>query len=361
MEKGTCSSEEFEKVDELTQKEHLSESDLSSLLSLRTKKARNLLHSRADEVRKKRIGDTVHARAIIEFSNTCQNNCLYCGIRCGNRKLPRYKMSLEEIYSTAKKAAAAGYGTVLLQSGEDLSYSSRALCSIISKIGKLGLVVSLSIGERPLEEYEEFYEAGARRVLIRFETSDPVLFKKFHPPSSPTKNSLPARLKILSDLKKMGYRIGSGPLIGLPGQTSLHLARDLLQFKKRGIDMAGTGPFIPHPHTPLANAEGGTVEKTIDAISCIRLLCPDIFISATTALQTLDPFGRQKALRAGANLLMPNITPQKYRPLYALYPNKACIHETPDDCSQCVRLIVQSLGRKWGTGHGDPPRRKQYA
>jgi biotin synthase len=169
-------------------------------------------------------------------------------------------------------------------------------------------------------------------------------------------------------LKKMGYSIGSGPLIGLPGQTSSHLARDLLQFKKLGIDMAGTGPFILHPDTPLANKIQQTAngrmhlaEKTIDAYSCIRLLCPDIFISATTALQTIDPFGRQKALRAGANLLMPNITPQKYRPLYALYPNKACIHETADDCLTCVRMIVESLGRKWGAGAGNPPRRNPDA
>ncbi len=369
-------------MDEITQKEHLSGRDLPFLLSLRTKKARELLHSRADEVRRKSIGDTIHVRAIIEFSNTCRNNCLYCGIRCGNEKLPRYQMSPGEIYSTAKKAASAGYGTVLLQSGEDLSYPSRTLCSLISEIRKLGLVVSLSIGERPLDEYEQFYEAGARRVLIRFETSDPALFRKFHPPSSETKNNLSARLKILSDLKKMGYSIGSGPLIGLPGQTPLHLARDLLLFRKLGIDMAGTGPFILHPDTPLAGRiqppessiqhptsgfqqtaadRKQLAEKTIDVYSCIRLLCPDIFISATTALQTLDPFGRQKALRAGANLLMPNITPQKYRPLYSLYPNKACIHETADDCLTCVRMIVESLGREWGSGPGNPPRRKPYA
>ncbi|MEW5996711.1 MAG: radical SAM protein [Candidatus Micrarchaeota archaeon] len=385
MEKETCSSE-TEEVREIVQKERLSERDLCFLLSLRTKKARALLHSKADEVRKKSIGDTIHARALIEFSNTCRNNCLYCGIRCGNKNLPRYRMSPEEILSTAKKAASAGYGTVLLQSGEDLSYPARTLCSIISKIRKPGLVVSLSIGERPLEEYEQFYEAGAERVLIRFETSDPKLFKKFHPPSSPTKNNLSARLRLLSDLKRMGYFIGSGPLIGLPGQTPLHLARDLLLFNKLGIEMAGTGPFILHPHTPLADSDrfpvfsslfpvSGTrhtasgmqqttadrmrlAEKTIDAYSCIRLLCPDIFISATTALQTIDPFGRQKALRAGANLLMPNITPQKYRPLYSLYPNKACIRETADDCLTCVRMIVESLGRKWGTGPGHPPRRK---
>ena len=252
-----------------------------------------------------------------------------------------------------------GFKTVLLQSGEDDFYTTEIIEKIIKNIlKKCDCRVALSIGEREIEEYKRFYNAGAKRCLIRFETSNQEIFKKLHPSSSLTKNSFEKRIELIKKLKKIGYQVGTGPMIGLPEQKIEDLAEDILFYNKLNINMAGMGPFICHPDTPLAGNINGTTEMTLKMIAVTRIVCKDIFISATTALQTLNKLnGRELALQTGANLLMPNITPKKYREHYQLYPNKVCIYESPYDCADCVGKVIQSVGRKVGEDYGDTIRK----
>jgi biotin synthase len=213
------------------------------------------------------------------------------------------------------------------------------------------------LGERSVEEYKKFFSAGAKRCLIRFETSNKELFESLHPAGSATKNSFDERLLLIKKLKEVGYQVGTGPMIGLPGQTVSDLADDILLYEELGINMAGMGPYICHPETPLVGEKDGSFDMSLKMIAVTRLVCKDIFISATTALQTLNPSdGREKALQSGANLLMPNITPMKYREFYQLYPDKVCIYENPIDCAGCVTRVVRSVGRRMGDGYGDPKR-----
>jgi biotin synthase len=344
------------KVDEILNKEDLNKEYIVFLLKLEKKKDLDKLFKRADEVRKKYIGDDVHIRGILEFSNYCRNDCLYCGIRKSNSKLGRYRINSDEIVKIAKNAVHnLGFSTVLLQSGEDEFYTTEIIEALIKDIiTECGCRVALSIGERSVKEYKKFYDAGARRVLIRFETSNDGLFENLHPKESITKNSFEKRVLLIKELKKIGYEVGAGPMIGLPGQGVEDLAEDILFYNKLNINMAGMGPFIAHPDTPLGGSSNGTFEMSLKMIAVTRLVCKDIFISATTALQTLNRVnGREKALLAGANLLMPNITPQKYREMYQLYPNKVCIYENPHDCAGCVNGVVNSVGRNIGGGYGD--------
>lgn len=353
MMKETCISE----LDYALNKESLTREDIIFLLKLNKKEDLNKLFKKADNVRQKYIGNDVHIRGILEFSNHCKNDCLYCGIRKSNTKLKRYRIKPDEIIQIAENAVnVLGFKTVLLQSGEDDFYTTEIIGDIIKTIlKKYDCRVALSIGERTIEEYKQFYEAGARRCLIRFETSNKELFEQLHPISSSTKNSFENRIKLIKELKKIGYQAGSGLMIGLPNQTIEDLADDILLYNKLNINMAGMGPFICHPETPLAGNANGTFEMSLKMIAITRIVCKDIFISATTALQTINKFnGRELALQAGANLLMPNITPKVYREHYQLYPNKVCIYENPHDCANCVNQVASSVGRDIGKGYGDP-------
>jgi biotin synthase len=276
------------------------------------------LYAAADEARARVVGDEVHLRALIEFSNHCRRNCSYCGLRRGHRALERYRMTPEEIIACAVGAARLGYGTVVLQSGEDPWYTGALLAEIVRGIKrKTEIAVTLSIGERSEDEYRRLKEAGADRFLLRIETSSPTLYRKLHPDSEWSK-----RLECLKALRGLGYQVGSGVMIGLPGQTFEMLANDLLFLQSLELDMIGVGPFIPHPATPLAEATGGTLGLALRFVACLRLLCPEALIPATTALGALAVDGRQRALRAGANVLMPNCTPVPYRGRYELYPGK---------------------------------------
>lgn len=340
-------------MDNTLGKDNLTKEDILFLLDARDSQEK--LFAAADKVRECYIGDEIHIRGIIEFSNYCRNDCLYCGIRRSNLKLKRYRLSPEEIIEIAQNASNLGYKTVLLQSGEDEYYSVDMIEKMIRRIlEKCDCRVALSIGERSIEDYKRFYLAGARRCLVRFETSNEGLFSKLHPKSSAKKNSLKERIDLLKGLKSIGFQLGTGFMIGLPDQSSSDIADDILLLKELGADMAGIGPFLVHTDTPLKGSSSGDFDLSLRVIALVRLVCKDIFIPATTALQTLNmKDGRQRALRCGANLLMPNITPQKYRPLYQLYPNKACVYEAPSDCSACVRRIITSLGRQVGSGYGD--------
>ena len=299
------------------------------------------LFAHADKVRHQFVGDNVLLRGLIEFSNICRNNCCYCGIRKDNKRLKRYRMTPEQIVETAKRAVDMGFQTVVLQSGEDMWFNAQRLSAIISEIKKLNVVVTLSIGERSFAEYKAFREAGADRYLLRIETTDKDLYHRLDPGMS-----WQQRYECLLMIKELGYEVGSGMMVGLPGQSLESVADDLLFLKDLPVDMAGIGPFIPHPETPLAQEKGGTLSLALRTMAVMRLLLPKINIPATTAMEALDPQGRLLALQAGANVVMPNVNEGEFRRLYELYPGKPCLNETPTHCRSCIGLKIKAaLGR----------------
>lgn len=271
----------------------------------------------ADEVRKKYVGDGVHLRGLIEFSNICKCNCLYCGLQSSNKHVNRYRLSKSEILDIAKKGVDEGFKTIVLQSGEDDYFSSNLMCEIISEIKNLGVALTLSIGEKSFEDYKAFKDAGADRYLLRIETTDKNLYKKMHPYAD-----FDNRVRCLYDLKKLGYETGTGCLVGLPEQTIESLADDILFFKELNADMIGIGPFIPHPDTPLKNVNAGSLDLAIKVMAITRILLKDINIPATTAMESLRPDGRLLALQSGANVVMPNLTDDCHKKMYEIYPNK---------------------------------------
>lgn len=311
------------------------------------------LFAAADRVRRRYVGDEVHLRGLIEFSNTCRQNCHYCGLRRDNAKIVRYRLEPDAIIDLARKARDYGYKTVVLQSGEDPYYTVAMLRRIIGEIKKLGVAVTLSIGEKTCEEYRAYKEAGADRYLLRIETSDRRLYHDLDPGMD-----FDNRLRCLRDLRALGYEVGTGCLIGLPGQTLASLADDILLFKEMDADMIGVGPFIPNPDTPLAAAAGGTLSAALKVMAVTRLLLPDSNIPATTAMETLDENGRIKALQSGANVVMPNVTEGDYRRLYALYPGKICVGDTPAQCRVCITGKISAIGRRVAASHGF--RQKKY-
>ena len=301
----------------------------------------------ADDIRKKNVGDAVHLRALIEFSNICSCNCKYCGLRCGNKNLERYRLDADAIVSLANSAKELGFKTVVLQSGEDLSFSTDKLVEIIERIKKLDLAITLSIGEKTFEEYQAYKNAGADRYLLRIETTDEALYEKMHP-----NMSLTNRKRCLEDLKKLGYEVGSGILIGLPNQSFSSIAKDLLYLQNIDIDMAGIGPFIPNPDTPLANASGGSFNLSLKVMALMRLMLPKINIPATTAMEALNPEGRIIALQSGANVVMPNVTECGYREKYLIYPGKVAIDKTAQETYNSVKEKIESINRQISTDYG---------
>ena len=299
------------------------------------------LYFEANRVRREYMGDAVHLRGLIEVSNVCGRDCLYCGIRRSNRDVFRYKMPVDEIFETAADAMKLGYKSLVLQSGENGQYPLAEMCSFISRIKKeLGVAITLSIGEKTKEEYTALKEAGADRYLLRFETSSQEIFHELRPGSS-----FENRIRCLKWLRELGFQVGSGIMVGLPGQTLEMIADDILLMNTLDLDMIGIGPFIPDPHTPLKDAKGGSLELTLKTLALIRITTKNTHLPATTAMGSIDPQGRQKALGAGANVLMPNVTPTKYRKHYQLYPNKICIKDKPGDCSLCIAGMVATLDR----------------
>lgn len=295
----------------------------------------------ADKVRKENIGDEVHLRGLIEFSNYCKQNCLYCGIRRDNKDCTRYRLEPEQIIDFAKKASGYGYKTVVLQSGEDPYYTTEKMQFILSEIKKLDMAITLSTGEKTLAEYEAYKKAGADRFLIRIETTDRELYKQLHP-----NMDFDNRVECLRNLHKLEYEVGTGCLVGLPNQTLESLADDILFFKEINADMVGIGPFIPNPNTPLSEEAGGTFDLALRVMAITRLVLPYANIPATTAMETLDPNGRLIALQSGANVVMPNVTEGDYRKFYELYPGKICVNDTPAKCVWCITGKIKSIGRE---------------
>ena len=305
------------------------------------------LFSFADEIRKKYKGDSIHIRGLVEFSNICKRNCYYCGLRCENKKIKRYRLTSKEIKECGQYAVKLGYKTIVLQSGEDDYFDADKICKIIEGLKKYNLAVTLSIGERTFEEYKAFKDSGADRYLLRIETTDENLYKTLHPNMN-FKN----RIKCLKDLKQLGYETGTGCLVGLPNQTIESLANDILFFKELNADMVGIGPFIPHPNTPLANNKTNNFNLSIKVMVITRLLLPDINIPATTAMETLNKNGHIIALQSGANVLMLNITPQTYKKNYEIYPDKAGINNNEDENKKLIYDKIKSINRSISNSYG---------
>ena len=314
---------------------------------LKDDKNNELLFSEADKVRQKHVGDEVHLRGLIEFSNICKCQCKYCGLRAPNKGVNRYRIYEDDIISYARNAADMGYKTIVLQSGEDEYFTVEKMVKIIKEIKKLGVALTLSIGEKNFDEYKAYKDAGADRYLIRIETTNPDLYAKMHPHMD-----FNNRIKCLHDIKSLGYETGTGCLVGLPGQTIEDLAQDILFFKEIDADMVGIGPLITHPQTPLKDENNGDFWLALKVMALTRLVLPDINIPATTAMETLNPNGRIIALKSGANVVMPNVTSSEFREKYEIYPNKICIHEEPDKCRNCIGAKIKSIGRTIADNQG---------
>ena len=316
----------------------------------------------ADRVRKESVGNEVHLRGLIEISNYCVRLCGYCGIRAANHEIERYRLNADEILECSREANGYGYGTVVLQSGEDYGIVASWLAEVVRRIkAETGLAVTLSLGERPDEDLAAWREAGADRYLLRFETSDHRLYELIHP-SLPGRKS--DRFAILATLRELGYEVGSGVMIGIPGQRFKSLADDIDLFRSMDLDMIGVGPYISHPGTPLGSGQlpPGLPPKeqvpnselmAYKVVALTRLVCPQSNIPSTTALATLNlESGREYGLMRGANVIMPNLTQPKYRSLYEIYPAKACLFESAQETHICLKQRIESIGRVVGRGPG---------
>jgi biotin synthase len=333
-------------------REMLLESDFSEL---------NRLYKEAKAVKQSTLGHDVYLRGLIELSNICTKDCFYCGIRKSNRSVNRYIMTKDEIIASAMFAFEKGFGSIVLQSGErDDENFIRFIEDIVEEINRLTsrqLRITLSLGEQTSETYKRWFNAGAHRYLLRIETSNESLYNKIHPKD----HSFKDRVDCLFALKRIGFQLGTGVMIGLPYQTVDDLVNDILFFKEMDIDMIGMGPFIEHSQTPLfgkpvdiTKSHPELFELSLKMIAATRIFLPKINIAATTALQTLDPLGREKGINAGANIIMPNISPAKYREDYLLYENKPCVNDLADDCYECVVKRVEITGQKVALfSHGD--------
>ncbi len=344
--------------------------DILRLLNCRDED-RTLLFNKSAGIKEKIIGKKVWFRGLIEFSNVCSKDCLYCGIRKGNKNLKRYNLSDEEILSAAKFAYDNRYGSIALQSGEIESTAvADRIENLIFKIKELSrgeLGITLSVGEHSHEVYQKWFDAGAHRYLLRIEATNESLYRKIHPGNK--KHDFKRRLECLKSLQDIGYQTGTGVMIGLPFQTMDDLASDLLFMKEFNIDMCGMGPYIEHADTPLIHYAADLLplnerfDLTLKMIAIIRIMMKDINIVAATALQAIDPLGREKAIKIGANIIMPNITPGRYRDSYKLYDNKPCTDESAEDCQSCLEARVsladsEIVYGEWGDSQHYDKRRK---
>ncbi|MBQ4630633.1 MAG: [Clostridia bacterium] len=312
------------------------------------------LRSSADEVRKKVYGDEVYIRGLIEISNHCKNNCLYCGIRASNPNVTRYRLTKEDILACCKSGYELGFRTFVMQGGEDGYYSDEVMCDIVACIKALypDCAVTLSLGERSRESYSALKKAGADRYLLRHETADDVHYSKLHPENL----TLESRKKCLFDLKETGYQVGSGFMVGSPFQTNETLVKDFRFLQYLSPDMIGIGPFISHKDTPFKNEKNGSLSLTVKLISILRLMFPHALIPATTALASLDSKGREMGLKAGANVVMPNLSPESVRDSYSLYDNKAHSGSEAAESLALLKELVKKAGYRVVTDVGNVKR-----
>ena len=300
------------------------------------------LFAEADKVRRERYGTDVYIRGLIELTNYCRNNCYYCGIRRDNRQVERYRLSKEEVLSCCKEGYRLGFRTFVLQGGEDAALTDEWICGTVSEIKTQhpDCAVTLSLGEKSHDSYKAYYDAGANRYLLRHETAHAEHYRLLHPESM----SLETRKNCLWDLKKLGYEVGSGFMVGSPHQTTDHLIGDLRFLQELQPDMIGIGPFISHQNTPFRDYKNGDLHQCLRLVAILRLMFPYALIPATTALGTIDMNGRELGLKAGANVVMPNLSPVKVRKKYALYDDKICTNEEAAECKMCLENRVASAG-----------------
>ena len=345
------------KIQEILKKEDFTKSELVELLNA-DEAGRKLIFAKAAEVKEKYVGNKVYFRGLIEFSNICSKNCYYCGIRGGNKKINRYYVSEDEVLEAVKYAYENKYASLVIQAGE--RSNKRFVDSITTLLHKINALtnnemgITLSLGEQTEETYMKWNAAGARRYLLRIEASNPELYRKLHPNNKT--HDFETRLNALHLLRKCGYQVGTGVMIGLPFQTVEDLADDLLFFKEFDIDMAGMGPYIEHEDTPLYKYRDQLMSKqerfdlSLKMVALLRIMMKDINIAATTAMQTLDKMGREKAIKVGSNIIMPNLTPVKYRESYLLYEDKPCIDEEASECKNCLEARIHISGAEIGYG-----------
>ena len=336
----------------LKEEKNLSDEELLKLLSANEYDSE--LHTLADEVRREIDGEDVYIRGLIEISNYCKNDCYYCGIRRGNKSAVRYRLTKDDILACCEEGYKLGFRTFVMQGGEDPYYTDDVMCGIVSAVRERysDCAITLSLGERSYESYLALYNAGANRYLLRHETANAEHYGKLHPQSMNLQN----RKDCLFNLKEIGYQVGSGFMVGSPYQTTENLVEDLRFLQKLSPDMIGIGPYVTHAQTPFASFENGSVELTLRLLSVLRLMFPYVLLPSTTALGTLHPQGRELGLKAGANVVMPNLSPVKVRKLYELYENKICTGEEAAQCRGCLEKRVEAAGYKIVTDIGNVKR-----
>ncbi|MBU1098340.1 MAG: [FeFe] hydrogenase H-cluster radical SAM maturase HydE [Ignavibacteriae bacterium HGW-Ignavibacteriae-2] len=337
----------------LYNKDSYSREEIIFLLNLSDSVEIDKLFQRAKEIRDSYFGKEIHLRGVIEFSNYCTQHCLYCGLREENLIIPRYRMSAEEILDTAKIIYNNGIRTIVLQSGEDSFFDTDLISYLIYSIKRqYDVAITLSLGQRGFDEYKTWKIAGADRYLLKHESANPKLYSIYH-----KKAKLDERIQHLKFLKRIGYQIASGNMIGLPNQTVADIADDILLCRELDVDMAAFGPFIPSINTPYQNMPAGDTLMTQKVMAVVRLVLKNVHIPATTALDSIDDFGREKGLSAGANVIMPNFTPAPYRENYLIYTNKRGINEDPLDIHSQIKSRIEALGHNISQSRGDSIKR----
>lgn len=340
-----------ELIDKLEKEHILSKEEFAEIIKNHTQENDEYLFEKARNIREKIYGKAVYMRGLIEFTNYCKNDCLYCGIRRSAKNAERYRLSEEQILDCAETGYKLGFRTFVLQGGEDNHYSDEMICNIVSEIKKRfpDCAVTLSIGEKSRESYEKYFAAGADRYLLRHETANEEHYGKLHPKELSLKN----RKRCLSDLKEIGFQTGCGFMVGSPFQTAENLAEDLIYINELQPHMVGIGPFIPHHDTPFKDEKAGTLEMTLLMLGLVRLTVPNVLLPATTALGTIHPKGREKGILAGANVVMPNLSPKDVRKKYLLYDNKICTGDEAAECIACLGRRISSVGYELVTDRGD--------
>ena len=340
-------------VDTLKYTQSITRDQFAYLLQTDGEDNREYLFEAAREVSDQVFHKEVYLRGLIEFTNYCKNNCNYCGIRCGNANADRYRLTEEEILSCCDIGEKIGFKTFVLQGGEDPFFTDEKICDLVSKIKEKhpSCAVTLSIGEKSYESYEKYFEAGADRYLLRHETANEEHYSRLHPESMSGAN----RKQCLRNLKEIGFQVGCGIMVGTPFQTIDNMYEDILFMQELQPHMIGIGPFIPHKDTPFKNEPEGSVDITLRLLAILRLLFPKVLLPATTALGTADAIGREKGILAGANVMMPNLSPANVREKYLLYDGKICTGEEAAECNQCMRRRVERIGYHIADTRGDHP------
>lgn len=338
-------------IDKLVKTRDLTDEEFEKLILCEDKETTEYLASKAREVREAVYGKDVYLRGLIEFTNYCKNDCLYCGIRRSNKNADRYRLTDEQILNCCEVGYKLGFRTFVLQGGEDAYFSDEVLIPLIKEIKEKypDCALTLSVGEREKDSYQKLFDAGADRYLLRHETADKEHYESLHP----AELSFEHRMQCLWDLKEIGYQVGCGMMIGSPNQTVKHLIKDLRFLQDFKPEMVGIGPFIPHHDTPFADRETGSVDITLKLLSIIRIMLPEVLLPATTALGTADGLGREKGILAGANVVMPNLSPTDVRGKYLLYDNKICTGDEAAECIRCMTLRVQKVGYEVVQKRGD--------